>query len=69
MHIEPLIKKLEKGWLWRILLYLVTNLILMFLIEIWKFPIWRIILIIFFMTVYIIAYENLGIMFDRIKNK
>lgn len=67
MHIEPLIRQLKKGWISRILLYVITNIGLAFIIEIWKFSIFKIILIIVYMICYIIAYENLGIMYDRIK--
>ena len=69
MHIEPLIKKLEKGWFYRILLYVLTNALLLIIIEVWTMPLWKILVLIPFMISYIIAYENLGIMFDRIKRK
>jgi len=69
MHIEPLIKLLKRRWLYRILLYTVTNICLALIVEIWKMSLLKIIILVIFMPVYIILYENLGIMFDRIKNK
>lgn len=68
MHIEPLIDKLKKSWTLRIILYISTNLILALIIKIWTLKLWQIALIIPFMAVYIIVYENLCIMFDRLKN-
>ncbi len=69
MHIESVISKLSKNWVLRILLYIFTNLTLALIIKIWTFRLWQIVLIVPYMAIYIIAYENLGIMFDRLKNK
>ena len=69
MHVEPLIKKLKSGWTPRIMLYILTNVILSIIIRIWTLELYQIILLIPFMIIYIIAYENLGIMYDRLKNK
>jgi len=67
MHIESLIKLLQKLWIPRILLYIFSNIILAVIVEIWKFSIIKIIIFSVYIIIYIILYENLGIMFDRIK--
>jgi len=67
MHIESLIKLLQKSWIPRILLYIFSNIILAVIVEIWKFSIIKIIIFSVYIIIYIILYENLGIMFDRIK--
>lgn len=69
MHIEPMIKKLKKGWLWKIVLYVLTNVMMAIVLQIWEFPIWKIILTIAALIVYLVCYENLGIAFDRMKSE
>ncbi|MCG8568543.1 MAG: hypothetical protein MJB14_00235 [Spirochaetes bacterium] len=69
MHIEPLIAILKKNWLPRILLYVLTNLGLIVILEVWKMPLPKMMLLFIYMIVYMVCYENLRIMFDRLKKK
>jgi hypothetical protein len=49
----------------RLLLYIITSGILARLVEIWKLPVYKMILLIFWMVICMIVFENPGVFYER----